>query len=535
MTERADAIVVGAGHNGLATAVILAKAGWRVVVLERGAAPGGAVRTAEVTLPGFRHDLYATNLNIFAGGAFFAEHQQDLFAQGFAFAGADQPFASVFDADRWLGVSTDPEEMGRRIARYSAADADAWGRLGAFFGAVAPTLFGVLGAPMPSAGAAKVAWDQRKALRHHWRDLTRLALQSPRELVEEHFESPEVQTLVATWGMHLDFPPDISGGAVFALLEAFAAAGHGMALGRGGAGTLIDALVAVIEANGGSVLTGAEVERIEVVGGRATGVRTVDGRHFAAERAVVANLTPPGLLRALDGGLPDGDFRTRASRYRFGPGTLMVHAAVDDLPAWSASAELREHAYVHIGPGLDDLSLAYAQATAGLLPARPTIVVGQPTTVDPSRAPEGKHILWIQVRVVPGTIRGDAAGEIAATDWDEAKEPYADRVLGLVEDLAPGLRDRILARHVISPLDLERDNPNLVGGDHIGGSHHFAQHFLFRPVPGWSRYRTPVDGLYLVGAATWPGGGVGAGSGQLLGQLLTAPSKRSAARALLRR
>jgi phytoene dehydrogenase-like protein len=292
-----------------------------------------------------------------------------------------------------------------------------------------------------------------------------------------------------------------------------------MVLGKGGARTLPDALASLLESSGGELRCGAEVTRITVERGCATGVELAGGERLSA-RTVVANLTPTVLARLLDRP-PD------VARYRYAPGTLMVHLALDDLAPWTA-AGARESTYVHVGPYLDDMALAYQRAAAGLLPERPTLVVGQPTTVDPSRAPAGKHVLWIQARVVPGTIRGDAAGEIAATEWDEAKEPFADRVLALLEGYAPGLAQRILARHVLSPADLERANPNLVGGDQLAGSHHAFQHFFLRPLPGWTRYRTPVEGLYLCGAATWPGAGVGAGSGYLLGKQLTRRSTKNA-------
>jgi phytoene dehydrogenase-like protein len=167
------------------------------------------------------------------------------------------------------------------------------------------------------------------------------------------------------------------------------------------------------------------------------------------------------------------------------------------------------------------MARAYSEAVAGLLPAEPVLVVGQPTAIDASRAPEGKHILWIQVRVLPAHILGDAAGAIAARDWGAAKEPYADRVVDILERYAPGAKSKILARNVESPADLERRNPNLVGGDNLAGSHHLSQNFLFRPVPGWARYTTPVKGLYIVGASTWPGAGTGAGSGYMLAKMLT--------------
>ena len=167
---------------------------------------------------------------------------------------------------------------------------------------------------------------------------------------------------------------------------------------------------------------------------------------------------------------------------------------------------------MHIGPYLDDMAMTYTQAAAGRLPDSPTLVVGQPTISDPTRAPEGRHTLWVQVRVLPS--HPDEGS------WDDIAEAYADRVIDKIEEYAPGLRSHILARKVLSPVDLERANANLIGGDSLGGSHHPAQFFFLRPVPGWWRHRSPVDRLFVCGASTWPGGGVGGGSGALVAQAL---------------
>jgi phytoene dehydrogenase-like protein len=166
------------------------------------------------------------------------------------------------------------------------------------------------------------------------------------------------------------------------------------------------------------------------------------------------------------------------------------------------------------------MTRAYTQCLDGLLPEAPVLVVGQPTALDPSRAPEGKHILWVQVRVLPKHVKGDVAGEIKSSDWAKIKDAYGDRVMAIIEAYAPGASKSILARAVFSPDDLEAENPCLVGGDNLSGSHHLDQNFLFRPVAGYSRYRMPMKGLYMCGAATWPGAGTGAGSGYLLGKML---------------
>jgi phytoene dehydrogenase-like protein len=199
---------------------------------------------------------------------------------------------------------------------------------------------------------------------------------------------------------------------------------------------------------------------------------------------------------------------------------MMIHLAMDGLPEWAAGEALKRFAYVHIAPSIDQMARTYAQAQAGLLPDEPVIVVGQPTAIDPTRAPAGKHVLWLQVRMAPGTIRGDASGQITERDWSEAAGPFAERALDLLERAAPGTRAKILGQRIVTPAELEADNPNLVGGDQLCGSHHLSQHFLFRPARGHADGSTPIRKLHLTGAAVWPGAGTGAGSGFLLARKL---------------
>ena len=516
-----DAIFVGAGHNSLACAAHLASKGWKTAVFERNSKIGGAVRTEEYTLPGFRHDFAAMNLSLFADSAFHRKYANELKSHGLEFAPAADCFASAFPDGRWFGVSTDIEKTVARLNQFSPQDAEAWRRLVGGFMGEAEHLFRLLGSRMSAWSLAGTAWKL-------WRkkgvlgalDTARMLLSSPRAWLDANFQSAHVKATLAAWGMHLDFAPDISGGAVFPYLESMANQSFGMVIGKGGADTMIRALEKMVKSAGGTIVTRAEIAEITATGGRVTGVRLKSGETHTATHAVIAGVAPRAMASLLPGGSGDASFDTAMKSFRYAPGTMMIHLALDDLPAWSAGAELRQFAYVHLGPSLDAMAAVYQQATAGLLPAEPILVVGQPTAIDPSRAPAGKHVLWVQVRLLPAEIKGDAKGEIAPGDWEAVKERYAERVLDIIERYAPGLRGRIIGRSIFSPLDLERENPNLVGGDQLCGSHHLAQNFLFRPARGFANGSTPVKGLHLVGAATWPGAGTGAGSGFLLAQQL---------------
>lgn len=529
MTSVFDAVVIGAGHNGLAAAVHLASRGWSVMVVEKASAPGGAVRTAEATLPGFRHDLYAMNLSMFAGSPFLACHREGLVAHGLELVPSADCFATAFPDGTWLGVSQDLETTAARIAALSPNDAQSWRSLLARFGREAPHIFALLGAQLPSRTAAGAVWKAWRALgAAGLADVAKLVLSSPRAFLDAHFEHPKVKTMMGAWGLHLDFGPDVSGGALFPYLESFASQSFGMAFGRGGADTIVHAMTGYLRSLGGDVRLNVPVEAIETEGTRARGVRLGSGERLEARRAVVANLHPKVLASLLAGDGRDrrpAEFRAKTARFRAGPGTMMIHLALDGPAEWRAGADLARFPYVHLAPDFGVMGRTYGEAMAGLLPAEPVVVVGQPCAVDPTRAPDGKHVLWVQVRVLPAEIRGDAAGAIAARHWDEAKEAYADRVLALIESYAPGLGAKVLARCVHSPLDLERDNPNLVGGDSLSGSHHLDQNFLFRPAFGWSKHQGPADGLHMVGASTWPGAGTGAGSGFMLGKRLAGEAK----------
>ncbi|WP_420409871.1 phytoene desaturase family protein [Hoeflea sp.] len=516
-----DAVIIGTGINSLACAVHLGAKGWRVGVFEQAQTAGGAVKTMELTEPGFRHDWAAMNLSLFAGSGFFKAYGEDLAARGLEFAPASHCFASVFDDGKWFGVSTGPGETRARIAAFSEADAEAWDKLCEEFPGTAEHVFALLGNPMQMHTQGKVLLKALYRKGFAWTaGMVRLLLSSPRKFLSETFESEHVRATLAAWGMHLDFAPDMAGGAVFPYLEAMANQHFGMVIGKGGADTVTRALVSQIEASGGEVHCGQRVAKVVCRDGKANGIVLDDGTEIKAGRAVIANVAPEGLMGLLEGKSGDGAFDSKMHKFEHAPGTMMIHLALDALPDWSASEDLKKFAYVHIAPSLDQMARTYQQAKAGLLPDEPVLVVGQPTVVDPSRAPDGKHVLWVQVRMVPGEIAGDSAGEIADRDWAVVKELYAERALNIIERHAPGFKSSIRSRAVVSPLDLQADNPNLVGGDQVAGSHHLSQNFLFRPALGHATGKTPVDRLHLTGASVWPGAGTGAGSGYMLAQKL---------------
>jgi phytoene dehydrogenase-like protein len=518
-----DAIVIGSGHNGLVCAALLARAGWRVIVLERASEIGGAVRTAEVTLPGFRHDLFASNVTLFAASPAYQELTAEFANAGLRFLTNKRPYASAYADGKAARVYTEPERTEREMAGFSAADLAGWHRVLALYKRTAANFLPLHFTALPSAAMARLV---ARLWTHGPRDacsLSRIVLQSSRGFVDEFFHSPEVKGLFTPWGFHMDYGPDVRGGATFALIAAMSAYVRGLFVAEGGAGEITAALRKIIERQGGAILTGMDVTRVDVEGGRAAGIATARGDTISAGRAVIANVT----TRNLFGGLVRAEalparFLRRIRRFRYAPGTFVVHLALGRKLSWRAAEDLAEFNYVHVAGGADDIAQSYAAALAGDIPARPMLVVSQTTQIDPSRAPEGKHVARIHARAFPAAIRGDAAGRISGRDWDGVKEQVADRLIDLLAEHAPNLKDALLARNVVSPLDLERGNANLIGGDCNGGSHHLDQHYFCRPLFGWSRYRTPIRKLYMIGASTWPGGGVNGASGYLLARQLLA-------------
>jgi len=497
-------------------------------VLEAAPDPGGALRSGELTLPGHEHDLFATNLNLFLASRFFARHGPGLAAAGFSPARSSLPFASAFPDGSALGVSTDLEATLSGLEANDPADAAGWRRLQESFQRLAPVLFALYGARAPSLEMARLAAPQLRRLGAAGAgELARLLASSTRELVESELASEKARALIAPWGMHLDFGPDVAGGAVFPFLETFADQSGGMAVAAGGASRLVEALVALLVAAGASLRTSAPVRRLLVEEGRVAGVELAGGERIGARLAVLASVTPTALAGELldPSALPPAARRALLA-YRYGPATMMVHLALSGPIPWAAGEWLASYGYVHLAPYLDDLARTYSDSLAGRLPPEPLLVVGQTSTLDPGRAPPGRQVVWIQVRTLPTRIREDPDGDLAGADWDEAAERYSERVLDKLERYAPGVRRLIEGKAVLSPRELERRNANLVGGDSLAGSMHLRQNFLLRPTLGFSGYATPIPGLSLIGASTWPGAGLNAVSGEQAARAVIAAARR---------
>lgn len=308
-------------------------------------------------------------------------------------------------------------------------------------------------------------------------------LGSPGALAARNFSGPEARAWPAPWGLNAGFGLESSGGGLYTFLTATLAQNHGLPVPVGGSGALATALIGLLREHGGVLHTGMSVRRVLVRSGRGFGVLLAGGERIEARRAVIAGTDPGALFLDLVG--PEhlsSTWLRRVRGFRYGTGTFMLHLALRGAPRWTAGAPSGA-LFVHIGPYVEDLTLAHAQALPGLLPADPFILAGTSSLLDPGRAPIGMHTLWVQVATASSRIRGDAAGEIVTRDWAAAKPAFAARIIAKLERYAPGISGQILGMCAMSPEDMQAANPNLVGGDLAAGSHAPDQQFIFRPLP----------------------------------------------------
>ena len=508
-------MIIGAGINGLVAAALLARKGKRVLVLERSDRVGGCMRTEEITVPGFHHDVMAATFVLFLTSPAHAELGEDLAKHGLEFCHGAVPTGVLRPDGSALVLTMDRAANVVAFNARAAGDGDQHARDVGGIEADAPFLFALLGGPLWSWTTGKLmlrqAWSRGLVGLKAWMGQ---ALIPARGWLETSYSSPDVQALLAPWVLHTGLTPESTYSGQMGRVIAFALEAAGAPVVKGGSGAAAEAFRRLIESHGGEVRTGAEVSDILVENGRAYGV-VVDGQKISAAE-VIASVAPGQLYDTLLG-QPE-----TARGYRHGRGNFQLHFALDAAPDWAADG-VEDVALLHLTDGLDAVSKSANEAERGMLPETPTICVGQPTRLDPTRCPEGKAILWLQIPDAPRVIKGDAKGEITPNGWDEAtREAFADRIEAI---LAGHIRnwDQIkLQRRAYSPADLEAININLVGGDPYGGYCGIDQFFVWRPFTGSRDTQTEIRNLHHIGASTHPGPGLGGGSGYNLAKRLGA-------------
>ena len=485
----AGAVVVGAGPNGLAAAIRLAEAGRPVTVLEAADRPGGAGRTDELTLPGFRHDTFSSVYPAAVASPVFA--RMPLERHGLRWVHPAACSAHPLPDGGAIALYRDVGQTAASLDRRHAGDGERWGAfvtpLVDAFAAIRATMLG--GFP-PVAGALRLLPGLGVGRAAGFAAVVPAPAQW---LARRLFRNSQARAWLYGAAGHGDALPSDPGSAIAATYLNLMGHAVGWPSPEGGAERLTDALVGYLRELGGTVRTSAFVERVLTTpAGRVSGVRLAGGEPVAAD-LVVADVMPHALAAMAGDALPT-TYRRLVRRYRYGPSTVKVDWALDGPIPWTAN-EVAGAGTVHVGGDEDEIVAAMTRASTGL-PERPFLLLGQQTIADPTRAPAGRHTAWAYTH-----------GPQHGVDWAAELDPHVERMEAEVERYAPGFRARILARHVLGPADLERRNPNLVGGDVGGGSYRLDQ-VVFRPVPSISPYRTPVAGLYIGSAAAFPGGAV---------------------------
>jgi phytoene dehydrogenase-like protein len=469
-----DAVVVGAGPNGLAAAVTLAGAGRSVLLLEGAETIGGGSRTAELTLPGFRHDVCSAIHPLGLGSPFFKS--LSLREHGLEWIQPRAALAHPLEDGRALLVQPSIPATVAGLGADGAAWGDLFGRLASDWNALSGDLLGPL-LRFPS----------------HPFKMLRFALPAVRSaagLARSRFRTPGVRALFAGIAAHCMLPLEQPFTASFGLVLGMTAHALGWPMARGGSQAIVDALASLLRSRGGEILTGARVQSLD---------------ELPPAGSILLDLTPRQVVGLAGSRLPAG-YRRRLGGFRYGPGVFKLDIALDGPVPWRA-AECLEAGTVHLGPTIEEIAEGEGGVWRGAVSRRPFVLVAQQSLFDPSRAPAGKHTLWAYCHVPHGSTA-------------DMTEPMLDQV----ERFAPRVRDRILDLHRIGPAAYETSNPNYVGGDINGGAQDFDQLF---GRPAWRRvpYATPLPGLYLCSSSTPPGGGVHGMCGYLAARAVLARAR----------
>lgn len=487
MNSSYNAVVVGAGPNGLSAAIRLAEAGLSTLLVEAEDRIGGAVKTDELTLPGFLHDTFSSVYPAAAASPVFA--RMPLERHGLRFAHPKVAMSHVLDNGLGASLYKDLDRTVDSLNGLHRGDGEGWREF------ITPYLDNWDNLSRAMLDGFPPVWGGlRSALGLGFTgslEAARMILQPVAATADELFSGDGSKAWLYGSALHGDVAPGAAGSTVFGFYLNLLGHVAGWPVAEGGSGRLSGALGGYFEELGGEIRTSSPVERIVVRDGKLRGV-IVGGEEIQAGIAL-CDVTPRGLLSMAGASLPDS-YKKKMARYRYGPGSLKIDWALSGPVPWEYEAA-REAGTLHIGGGTQELEEGISQEKLGHLPEKPFMLAAQPSVSDPGRAPEGHHTLWAYTHVPHGI------------DWGSRTDEHVERMEDQVERFAPGFRDRIIGRHVMTPTDLEGRNRNLVGGDVNDGSQAPDQLF-FRPLPSLSPYRTPLRGLYIGSAATFPGGAV---------------------------
>ena len=515
MARRYDAVVIGGGHNGLVSAAYLARAGLSVLVLERRHVLGGAAVTEEV-VPGFRFSVASYVVSLLRPEII---RELDLPRHGLEILPLDGTFTPLDDDYLWR--TNDHGHTMRELRRWSATDAEAYEEYGRLMVQMARFIKPILSVvppdptrldprpwlPLLGLGRdfAALPFDQQSAF-------IQLMTMSAADFLDRWFETDPLKATMSASGIIGTFQGVRSPGTAYVLLHHYMGeidgAFRAWGIPRGGTGGISEAIASAARKAGAEIRTEASVELIPVKNRRATGVVLDSGEEIEAG-AVLSSLDARlTFLDLLESGSVSPDFEAEVRRYKFRGSSGKVNLALDGLPNFSCLPGVGEHlrGAISFSPSVEYMERAYDDAKYGRFSRRPYIDMIIPTLVDPALAPPGKHVMSCFVQYAPY--------KLSKATWDEQRDAFGDAVIDTIAERAPNIRDIIIDRQVMTPLDIERTF-GLSEGNIFQGELSLEQLFFNRPVPGWARYRTPVEDLWMCGSATHPGGGIMGAPGRI--------------------